>query len=78
MNEATWLGLTPADTAELAGIITAATFATRPARELAGQVAELRGRLPRATCAPDEHQLARQIIAAIFPETRPDTAARTP
>ncbi len=78
VNEATWLGLTPAETGELAGIITAAILATRPAPELAAQVAALRGRLPGQGCPPGTPELARQIIRSVFPQITLDAAAGTP
>jgi glycine hydroxymethyltransferase len=78
VNEATWLGLTPAGTAELADIITTATLTSRPARELAARVAALRSHLPGDTCPPDILEPARQIIRSVFGKISTDTAAGTP
>lgn len=78
VNEATWLGLTPAHTAELAGIITTATLATCPTRELAARVAALRSSLPGDTCPPGILELARQVLRSVFGEISTGTAADTP
>ncbi len=78
VNEATWLGLTPAHTAELAGIITTAILTARPARELAARVAALRSRLPGDTCPPGIQELARQILRSVFGEISTGTAAGAP
>ena len=78
VNEATWLGLTPAHTAELAGIITTAILTVRPARELAARVAALRSRMPGDTSPPGIQELARQILRSVFGEISTGTAAGAP
>jgi glycine hydroxymethyltransferase len=78
VNEATWLGLQPEDTAELAAITTAAILAARPARELAARTAALRARLPGSPCPPSLRQLTRQIIEAVFDDIGAGSQAGTP
>lgn len=78
VNEATWLGLTPNDTPELAAIIAAAIHAARPARELAARTAGLRARLPGSPCPPGLRQFTQQIIQAVFGDISADTQGSAP
>ena len=68
VNEATWLGLTPADMPDLADIITGAVLGDRPPHHYADQVAELRNRHPPTPLPPDLRRVAAQIYRAAFPE----------
>jgi glycine hydroxymethyltransferase len=62
LNEPTWLGLQTGDMPELASIMTAAIFATRPHRDLAERTAALRSRLPASHVPPALRELTRQIL----------------
>jgi glycine hydroxymethyltransferase len=78
LNEPTWLGLQPGDIPELASIMTAAIFATRPHRDLAERTAVLRGRLPGCHIPPSLHELSQEILHAAIGTITAETKAAAP
>jgi glycine hydroxymethyltransferase len=66
LNEPTWLGLRLDDVPELAGIMAAAVFATRPPRELAARTESLRRKLPASPVPGPLRDLAFTAIQVAF------------
>jgi len=78
LNEPTWLGLQPGDIPELASIMTAAIFATRPHRDLAERTAALRTRLRGNHMPPSLHELSQQVFRVTIGDLTAETETAAP